>query len=192
MTELLHKQQDGEAPGVPRKRRWRYLIDMALPFFWFAYCFIPYWKSAEVSRLGWQVALPFFLSFEIPCVLIALRARNRWFRPERLPVRWPPGYPLQHQRLDRLNGLLWGVIVGCLAVAFFMVDRHETHGFVITLALCFCMSSIGASGALERYIKDRVYGGRPNAEPTGGWSGTVGRVHSDHWGGRPPAEGSQP
>jgi hypothetical protein len=30
----------------------------------------------------------------------------------------------------------------------------------------------------------------PPREPQGGWSGTIGRLHSDHWGGRPPVAGN--
>lgn len=38
----------------------------------------------------------------------------------------------------------------------------------------------------DRLTRLRKLFAPPKPAPTGGWSGTIGRLHSDHWGGRPP------
>lgn len=174
---------DQPVPAESRKRRWRYLISMALPFLWFVYCSIAYWKSEEFRGLGWQVMLFLFLLLEAPIVLIALRAHNRWFHPERLPARWPANYPWQ-SRLDLLSSLLYLGMLGYWFTVIFIGHQHER---LRAVAEGFFISAYLLGVVLDRYVKDRAYL-EPDTwpEPTGGWSGMIGRLHSDHWGGRGP------
>src|ERR1700723_3400714 len=108
-TETVAKQ--------PRRRR-LYLYEMAVPFMLAAGCLFP-----EIQKLGLHTWLPCVLCVEVPLILSALRARNRWFHPERLPARWPADFPWQG-RLDLLSSVLY---LGVLAyfVATFLIGRHH-------------------------------------------------------------------
>ena len=114
---------------------------------------------------------------------MAVRARNRWFHPDRLPARWPANYPLQG-RLDLLSSWLYLGVLGYIGSSILIGHPHE----VLRAALVSIFMTAYVSGvALDRYVKDRRYI-EPYTPPTGGWSGRIGRLQSDHWGGRKPTE----
>jgi len=164
-----------KAMGKPRRHR-RYLFQMACPFLLLAYLPGP-WK------LNWHVWVPCVLCLEVPIILLAVRARNRWFHPERLPARWPENCPLQ-RRLDQLSSGLYLGVVGYIVSSFLIGHQHETLRVAVE---SFFMTSYLSGVVLDRYVVDRRYI-ELSKEPTGGWSGMVGRLHSDHWGGRKPVQ----
>lgn len=170
---------DQETLAKPRRRSWGYLIEMAFPFLFLGCLALPLPR-----RISWHALILLFLIVEVPLVLIAVRARNRWFHPERVPARWPANYPLQF-RLGWLSVWLRFGMLGYFVTVMLIDHQHEA---LRDTAECAFMTSYLAGILLGLYVKDRSYI-KPDAPPTGGWSGTIGRLHSDHWGGRPPAEG---
>ena len=81
-------------------------------------------------------------------------------------------------------------IVGALLPLVFALAKHigpwpsSDHSVWFTLypsSFMLCFVSPG-----DRLTRLRKLFAPPKREPTGGWSGTIGRLHSDHWGGCPP------
>jgi hypothetical protein len=179
MTEMP-KAEEQMAMGKPRRDRW-YLFQMACPFLLLAYLPVP-------SKLDWRAWVPCVLCLEVPIILLAVRARNRWFHPDRLPARWPKDYPLE-RRLDLLSAGLYLGVVGYFVSSLLIGHEHEILRVTVE---SFFMTAYLSGVVLDRCVVDRKYI-EPYKEPTEGWSGMVGRLHSDHWGGRKPvAESGQP
>ena len=168
-------------PGTHPRLKRSYLVHMAMPFLLFAvFAILATPKRPIASRERFWTTLMISLS-EVPLVLIAARARNRWFHPERRPTRWPRNSARRTWRLEVLSGALQFIYVVYVPVYIFGHKNEPLHWVVGSMAL----PALLWSRALDLYVEDRKYI-EPDPPPPPGWSGTIGRLHSDHWGGRKP------
>jgi hypothetical protein len=123
-----------------------------------------------------------FVAISATVVFAGLRSARRWFRADRLPIRWASD-SVQYKRLKYLDWGAYGVnVVVTLSILIFMLGegrRSETR----RLWLAFMVISSGRM-ILMQYREDRkpLPPQIPPRDPSQLWTDTIKPVYSKDWG----------
>ncbi len=173
----MTESQTPQPAAEPSKRPYKELYGMVLGIL-----VLPALVIA-VRRVGiWPWTLLGFTTFGIPGLLIGLRSWNRWFHPDRPPVRWVQDYPRgdRLQTLDVTLTLTW--VAGWFARL--VIDHSRHHSVYITLSF-IAGGAVSWHAFLTSYIADHKYvpAGRPY-NPSNTWAKIYKPLQSEHWGQR--------
>ena len=175
----MNEAQSPQPAIEPRKRNKRYLCDMVIGLFALT-CIV-----TVVRRFGIDPYIFFLgvIAYGVPFFLIQFRSWSRWFRPERVPARWPDRYA-RGKRLQTVKDWLDRTWIFLLCIGFVIRYASSWNGRNVILGVAYGL--MFWDGFLKNYIEDRKYIPPPSPpyDPSiRGW-GIYTPLHSDLWGER--------